>query len=201
MQKYLRHFPLLRRKRCLRGHVHAIPPTPLIKVASDAKPYSKLQPTTLNGGEGGAVCILLMICIICGAFLLGGLLFSRSVSTILQLVVAYVAGVQRGGMGEIEYERPTIALRALVALPTRIQFAPSLPFVRRPRRLAKSMSKLVNSLGSKYTSVSVLRVPLDLVRASQTVPSAFHQVYLVIRWKPLMLALMGGEKHYEMNLS
>ena len=39
-------------------------------------------------GEKGAVCILLMICIIGGAFLLGGLLFSRSVSTILQLVVA-----------------------------------------------------------------------------------------------------------------
>ena len=55
MQKYLRHFPLLRHKRCLRGHVHAIPPTPLIKVASDAKPYYKLQPTTLNGGEGGVV--------------------------------------------------------------------------------------------------------------------------------------------------
>ena len=54
-EKYLRHFPLLRRKRCLRGHVHVIPPTPLIKVASDAKPYYKLQPTTLNGGEGGVV--------------------------------------------------------------------------------------------------------------------------------------------------
>ena len=79
MQKYLRHFPLLRRKRCLRGHVHSIPPTPLIKVASDAKPYSKLQPTTLNGGEG-AVCILLMICIIGSTLLLGGLLFSQSVS-------------------------------------------------------------------------------------------------------------------------
>ena len=39
-------------------------------------------------GERGALCILLMICIIGGAFLLGGLLFSRSVSTILQLVVA-----------------------------------------------------------------------------------------------------------------
>ena len=26
-------------------------PYPLIKVASDTKPYSKLQPTTLNGGE------------------------------------------------------------------------------------------------------------------------------------------------------
>ena len=39
-------------------------------------------------GERGALCILLMICIIGGAFLLGGLLFSRSVSTILKLVVA-----------------------------------------------------------------------------------------------------------------
>ena len=34
------------------------------------------------------MCILLMICIIGGAFLFGGLLFSRGVSTILQLVVA-----------------------------------------------------------------------------------------------------------------
>ena len=35
--------------------MHSIPPTHFIKVASDAKPYSKLQPTTLNGGEGGGV--------------------------------------------------------------------------------------------------------------------------------------------------
>ena len=34
------------------------------------------------------MCILLMICIIGGTFLFGGLLFSRSVSTIFQLVVA-----------------------------------------------------------------------------------------------------------------
>ena len=64
--------------------------TPLIKVASDAKPYSKLQPTNLNGGEG-AVCILLMICIIGGAFLLGRPLFSWSVLTILQLVIATIS--------------------------------------------------------------------------------------------------------------
>ena len=38
-------------------------------------------------GERGVLCILLMICIIGGAFLLGGLLLSRSVLTILQLVV------------------------------------------------------------------------------------------------------------------
>ena len=44
-------------------------------------------------GERGALCILLMICIIGGAFLLGGLLFSRSVSTILQLVVASFGAV------------------------------------------------------------------------------------------------------------
>ena len=45
-------------------------------------------------GERGALCILLMICIIGGAFLLGGLLFSRSVSTILQLVVAPFAKLE-----------------------------------------------------------------------------------------------------------
>ena len=35
--------------------MHLIRSTPLIKVASDAKPYSKLQPTTLNGGGEGDV--------------------------------------------------------------------------------------------------------------------------------------------------
>ena len=59
---------------------YAFPPTPLIKVASDAKPYSKLQPTTLMWERGQ--CVFLFG----GAFLLGGLLFSQSVSTILQLV-------------------------------------------------------------------------------------------------------------------
>ena len=44
-------------------------------------------------GERGAVCILLMICIIGGAFLLGGPLFSRSVSTILQLVLATITSI------------------------------------------------------------------------------------------------------------
>ena len=48
------------------------------------------------------------------------------------VLVACVAGVQRGGRGEVECERearpdPTIALRA------RIQLPPYLPFVGRPR--------------------------------------------------------------------
>ena len=63
----------------------------------------------------------------------------------LKCLLACVAGVQRGGRGEVEcerearrereapYERPTIALRA------RIQLLLSLPFVRRPRR-AKCLS-------------------------------------------------------------
>ena len=41
------------------------------------------------------MCILLMICIIGGAFLIGGLLFSGSVSTILQLFVASKSGSLR----------------------------------------------------------------------------------------------------------
>ena len=84
--------------------MHLIPPTPLIKVASELQidrktsptplikvvSDAKLQPTTLNGGVGGgggAVCILLMRCIIGSAFLLGRLFFSWSVLTIFQLVV------------------------------------------------------------------------------------------------------------------
>ena len=57
-----------------------------------------------------------------------------------------MAGVQRGGRGEVDcerearslgapYERPTIALRA------RIQLPPSLPFVRRPRSLNEAKCK------------------------------------------------------------
>ena len=38
-------------------------------------------------------------------------------------------------MAGVPYERPTTALRALVTLRARIQLPPSLPFVRRPRRL------------------------------------------------------------------
>ena len=66
--------------------------------------------------------------------------------------VACVAGVQRGGRGELnasakrDHETPTIALHA------RIQLLPSLPFVRRSRRLVwKQYRRGVKSL-----------VPLDL---------------------------------------
>ena len=41
-------------KQCLCDPVYLIPlRTPLFKVPSDTKPYSKLEPTTLNGEEGG----------------------------------------------------------------------------------------------------------------------------------------------------
>ena len=36
-------------------------PYPLIKVASDTKPYSKLEPATLNGGEGDSVYFIKQI--------------------------------------------------------------------------------------------------------------------------------------------
>ena len=56
--------------------MYSIPPTPLIKVASDAKPYSKLEPTTLNAGKGGCVYFLdNNIVIVTNSFLLGGLFF------------------------------------------------------------------------------------------------------------------------------
>lgn len=43
-----------------RDHVHSIPlPPPLLKFDSDAKSYSKLEPTSSNGGE----CMLLKRCI------------------------------------------------------------------------------------------------------------------------------------------
>ena len=47
-----------------------------------------------------------------------------------------VAGVQRGGRGEVECEHEARSL-GLVALRARILLPPSLPFVRRPRRLPK----------------------------------------------------------------
>ena len=65
------------------------------------------------------------------------------------LNLACVAGVQRGGRGEAECERPTIALRA------RIQLPPSLPFVRRPRRLIKLGSGDKHSAYFYYFNVDV----------------------------------------------
>ena len=59
----------------------------------------------------------------------------------VSFVVACVASVQRGGWGEIECEREARSLgapreRPTIALRARIQLPPSLPFARRPRRLA-----------------------------------------------------------------
>ena len=50
--------------------------------------------------------------------------------------IACVTGVQRRGRGEVECEREARWL-GLVALRARIQLPPSLPFVRRPRKLPK----------------------------------------------------------------
>ena len=94
-------------------------------------------------------------------------------------IVACVAGVQRGGRGEVECEREarslgartTIALSSrsrrasrshstLVALRARIQLPPSLPFVRRPRRLKGS-----RPLGREWVCVEMKwRVQRALLR-------------------------------------
>ena len=57
------------------------------------------------------MCILLMLCIICGAFLLGGLLFSRSVSTILQLVVEVKAQAENTKKS-ISWSRETVRAKS-----------------------------------------------------------------------------------------
>ena len=44
------------------GPVLVIPPPPLIKVASNARPYSKLGGTTLNGREEGGQFYILQTC-------------------------------------------------------------------------------------------------------------------------------------------
>ena len=86
--------------------------------------------------------------------------------------IACVAGVQRGGRGEVEckrearlereawslgarYEHPTIVLRALVALRARIQLPLSLPFVRRPRRLPRIESGNTSNLTSVHVTATL----------------------------------------------
>ena len=81
--------------------------------------------------------------------------------------LACVAGVQRGERGEVEcehearllgarrepHEHPMIALRALIQLPL------SLPFVRRPRRLAISASHARHANhGKKKTHVDDVNI-------------------------------------------
>ena len=54
LQKYLRHCTVFWHKWPVHDLVLVIPPPPLIKVASNTRPYSKLGGTTLNGREEGS---------------------------------------------------------------------------------------------------------------------------------------------------
>ena len=62
MQKYLRHCTVFWHKWPVHDLVLVIPPPPLIKVASNARPYSKLGGTTLNGREEGGQYYILQTC-------------------------------------------------------------------------------------------------------------------------------------------
>ena len=53
LQKYLRHCTVFWHKWPVHDLVLVIPPPPLIKVASNTRPCSKLGGTTLNGREEG----------------------------------------------------------------------------------------------------------------------------------------------------
>ena len=53
LQKYLRHCSVVWHKWLVHDLVLVIPPPPLIKVASNTRPCSKLGGTTLNGREEG----------------------------------------------------------------------------------------------------------------------------------------------------
>ena len=66
--------------------VLVIPPPPIIKVASNARPYSKLGGTTLNGREEGGQYYILQTCDQ-ERFEQERSFFRGSVSTFLQLVV------------------------------------------------------------------------------------------------------------------
>ena len=62
LQKYLRHCTVFWRKWPVHDLVLVIPPPPLIKVASNTRPYSKLGGTTLNGREEGGQYYILQTC-------------------------------------------------------------------------------------------------------------------------------------------
>ena len=64
-----------------------IPPPPLIKVASNTRPYSKPGGTTLNGREEGGQYYILQTCDQ-ERFEARKIVFSWVVSTFLQLVIA-----------------------------------------------------------------------------------------------------------------
>ena len=87
LQKYLRHCTVFWHKWPVHDLVFVIPPPPLIKVASNTRPCSKLGGTTLNGWEEGGQYYISQTCD--QEHLKQERSFFRgSVSTFLQLVVA-----------------------------------------------------------------------------------------------------------------
>ena len=62
LQKYLRHCTVFWHRWPVHDLVLVIPPPPLIKVASNTRPYSKLRGTTLNGREEGGQYYILQTC-------------------------------------------------------------------------------------------------------------------------------------------
>ena len=62
LQKYLRHYTVIWHKWPVHDLVLVIPPPPLIKVASNTRPYSKLGGTTLNGREEGGPYYISQTC-------------------------------------------------------------------------------------------------------------------------------------------
>ena len=62
LQKYLRHCTVFWHKWPVHDLVLVIPPPPLIKVASNIRPYSKLGGTTLSGREEGGQYYILQTC-------------------------------------------------------------------------------------------------------------------------------------------
>ena len=62
LQKYLRHCTVFWHKWPVHDLVLVIPPPPLIKVASNTRPYSKRGGTTLNWREEGGQYYILQTC-------------------------------------------------------------------------------------------------------------------------------------------
>ena len=62
LQKYLRHRTVFGHKRPVHDLVLVIPPPPLIKIASNTRPCSKLGGTTFNGREEGGQCYMSQTC-------------------------------------------------------------------------------------------------------------------------------------------
>ena len=85
LQKYLRHCTVFWHKWPVHDPVLVIPPPPLIKVASNARPYSKLGGPTLNGRE---VSFIFYRPVTRSDLKQERAFFRGSVSTFLQLVVA-----------------------------------------------------------------------------------------------------------------